>query len=562
MLTTSIADTIVNTAERYLQKVPLLLRLISKYVATLFIFLLIIQRFAPRWFLLAALLGPLIVILLLFFIIRKNIASLLEGTPLFFQKLIHKAKNKKGAGWATIYDLQPLLYQPGSQRLYLGQAETMLGARHDVYLSNDNHLAITATIGQGKTTGYIIPMLFEADPKANIICVDIKGELFEITSGYREKIARRFGNHITVFDPDQIMRTSKGAPSPFAVPWDITAMCKDFQVALGVSDILVQGIQSSQSNSGGIWTSLAQQNLAVLLHLAAHSSLGMRMVVDSVNAKNGPYLEKLADIFKAKMNPMALKTLQGWLGMYQEGKDSVFITIQSAISAYLSDNVLEASKKAGSISFPDFVAGEGNTHYICVSSSKQSQYASVIVSHIDQAISAAIELAERTPGNALPNRLYVLIDEAGNLTKLPKLKNYLATLRSMNIRIITVWQNVSQIQALYGNDDANHIVDASGSRLFLGGSSDTATLELMQKLAGEKRERKISKTKSKGQAGSTSESDEYRPLLSAQEARQLPRGQGLLISSNIPPVRIHSIPWFNRPDQVAKSKISLPDIKQ
>lgn len=541
-----------DTLEGVFNKTPEFIKLFIEYLLLMLLVILVVDRFASRWSLLVSILAPVAFISWLLFYLKSNINSILERLPESAQKLIHGRLTKGGgAAWATFYDLAPLLNSSGSQRLYLGKAKSSWNAEHDIYLADDNHLAITATIGQGKTTGYIIPMLLKSDPKANIVCVDIKGELYETTAGYRNQLAREHAGKVTVYDPDNVTR------SPLRVPWDITAMCGDFQTSVNIAEILVSGNQSG-SDGNSIWYGLAKNGLAVLLNLAAVSGTGMEMVVKMVAGKDAAGITKQAEINKSKLSDIAIKSLQGWLGTYQEAIDSVFMTIQASIAAFASPNVLRASAKEGSIDFTKFVGGESNTHYICVSSSKQSTYASVIVSHIDQAITAAVELAEKTPGNALPNRLYVLIDEAGNLTKLPKLKNYLATLRSMNIRIITVWQNVSQIQALYGNEDANHILDSSGSRLFLGGSSDTSTLDLMQKLCGDKKEHKVSTSKSKGSAVSTSESDEYRPLLSTSEARQLNRGEGILISSNIPPVKIKAVPWFKQPSMVTKSKIPVP----
>ena len=67
------------------------------------------------------------------------------------------------------------------------------------------NVCVTASVGTGKTTRYIVPnVLDKAKQNCSLVVNDPKGEVFEITSGYMQSR----GFEVVVINPEDISRSS------------------------------------------------------------------------------------------------------------------------------------------------------------------------------------------------------------------------------------------------------------------------------------------------------------------------------------------------------------------
>src|SRR5690606_29645416 len=87
-------------------------------------------------------------------------------------------------------------------------------------------------------------------------------------------------------------------------------------------------------------------------------------------------------------------------------------------------------------------------------------------------------------GGHLPEKLVAVLDEMAVATPIPQLPEVLATSRSRNITLWHAWQDAAQIRSVYG-EKAQTVLNNSLVRMFLPGSADRTTLELVTFLGGQ-----------------------------------------------------------------------------
>jgi hypothetical protein len=124
-----------------------------------------------------------------------------------------------------------------------------------------------------------------------------------------------------------------------------------------------------------------------------------------------------------------------------------------------------------------------------------------------------------------------------------RLPEYLSTLASAGVLLVTVWQDVSQIKKAYG-DHAGSILSNSRHVLVFGGSQDVATLDWVRQILGDEAANTTSATSNTGELlnGSVSASQQLVPLTPGNVLREMPHTHALLISANNRPVEVRHIP--------------------
>ena len=142
--------------------------------------------------------------------------------------------------------------------------------------------------------------------------------------------------------------------------------------------------------------------------------------------------------------------------------------------------------------------------------------------------------------------LLVVLDEAANIAPLPELDGLAATCSGHGVQLVTVWQDLAQVQARYGERAAT-VVNNHRAKLFLSGTADPRTLDQASHLAGDEELLIPSVTRDPTGAHSVTGSPALRRLLAPDALRRLPPGTGVLVYGALPPVRLSLRPWFADP---------------
>ena len=168
--------------------------------------------------------------------------------------------------------------------------------------------------------------------------------------------------------------------------------------------------------------------------------------------------------------------------------------------------------------------------YLIAPQSEQARLSGVFTSLVMTLMTDAADIAQSSPDGRLPRPLLMMLDECANTAPIRELPQYLSTVRSMGITVVAIFQDLAQCEARYG-ELASSIVNNARGVLFLSGSKDRKTLELLRDLTGRQRERRYTQDNSGGEQ-LTFEKDEMLPV---ELGRRLGPGRGVLLYEHLPP---------------------------
>ena len=188
-------------------------------------------------------------------------------------------------------------------------------------------------------------------------------------------------------------------------------------------------------------------------------------------------------------------------------------------------------------------------------SHEQARLRPVLSVLLQQAIRTAYETANTT-GGKLEHPCLVLLDEAGNITPLRDLPTYASTARSHGITLVSIWQDLSQMRAIY-RDRAQTVLNNHQAKMFGTGQSDDATLEYLSRLVGDERRTEVNLSGDLwGSRRNVNEHTAYRRAAPTDILRRLHDERAVLIYGNHLPVHLKLRPWY-RPPQRLRTRSSM-----
>jgi len=123
---------------------------------------------------------------------------------------------------------------------------------------------------------------------------------------------------------------------------------------------------------------------------------------------------------------------------------------------------------------------------------------------------------------------------------------YASTARSHGITLVSVWQDVAQLRALYGHR-AQTVLNNHGAKLFGAGIADDGTLEYVSRLIGDERRTELNVTDDvRGGRRTISEHVNYRRTAPADMLRRIRRDEAVLLYGRELPARVRLRPWYAR----------------
>ncbi len=237
----------------------------------------------------------------------------------------------------------------------------------------------------------------------------------------------------------------------------------------------------------------------------------------------------------------ALVAIESLWAKEERLRGSVYAQLQNVLVTYADPAVASLTERCD-IDVDEWL-DDANTIYIVASADEMDRLRPVFTVLMQQVIRGAYERANLA-GGTLDHPCLVLLDEAGNIVPLKDLPGYAATARSHGISLVTIWQDLAQIEGIYGNR-ASTVLNNHRAKIFGTGIADPKTLDLVSRLVGdeERTERNFSTELRGVPRRSVSEHTAYRRLLPMDVIRRMPENQGLLLYGSEPAAHLHLRPW-------------------
>jgi len=342
-----------------------------------------------------------------------------------------------------------------------------------------------------------------------------------------EHILRRVGGI------DNALSTLRGTPAALARRDELRPQIEAMLVATVREGIaaLPGGRHSRSWQHGPVsgWPLAQQEQLAELVEARLDAKLDEELQQQAtIEARAGGRLD-------------ALVAAQSLWRKEERLRGSVFATIENVLAGYADPGVADASATTD-FTFEQWLSGP-NTIFVSAPPHEQTRLRPVLSVLLQQAVRTAYETANAA-GGTLGQPCLVLLDEAGNITPLRDLPTYASTARSHGITLVSIWQDLSQMRAVY-RDRAQTVLNNHQAKLFGTGQSDDATLEYLSRLVGDERRTEINLSGDLwGSRRNVSEHTTYRRAAPADALRRLHDDRAVLIYGNRLPIHLHLRPWY------------------
>ncbi|MGI8999720.1 MAG: type IV secretory system conjugative DNA transfer family protein [Candidatus Limnocylindria bacterium] len=401
------------------------------------------------------------------------------------------------------------------------------------------NLLLVAPTRAGKTSRFVVPWTLESPGPC--ISLSVKTDVYRLTARHRAQLGR-----VWLWDP--FGRQSAG--------WSPLLGCRQWDVALRrASHLADAGGKGRNSEAAAFWNAEGAKLLAPLLHAAAQSGRDMATVLRWLDEHAE---EEPLTILDAADADAAAAQLEAVLGLDPRNSGTTYISAASLIDAYRHPQV-QRTESVKDLSAERFLDGRPNTLYIVAGAEDQQLVAPIVVALISQILTLAATRANAS-GKPLEPRLRVVGDELPNIAPLRSLPRYVATMLDAGVRIASVCQDLAQLEGVFGQDK-DTILSNSQVKLFLGPVSCPRTRRYIVELLGD--EPTVTRSRTRGERGTTNESVTWRPRASAQLLQQLDERRALLVHGNLPAAVIESRPWWQIPairrscDHPRSSELSL-----
>jgi type IV secretion system protein VirD4 len=437
-----------------------------------------------------------------------------------------------GARWADVSDLRVLRRRShDSGRLALGRHGGRL-----LHAERRHALVAFGPPQSGKSAGLAVPALLEWDGPA--VASSIKTDLLGASADARRRVGE-----VLVFDPFALAgtRTHTWSPLHGARTWDGALEVAWRLAAAGELDR--RGVEG-----GDFWAIAAEQRLAPLLFTAACTGAGMEDVVRWVYGQGARELDHaLAELTGSAEDEAQLAgahaaydSVRAFEAQAERTRSSIEATAQALLRAYRFARVARSARSCEIT--PDRLLDGSHSLYLIGDAKASKLLRPIFLALLSEVVERAYERATLA-GGRLQHPLLLCLDEAGNVAPLPNLAEIASTAPSHNIQLVSIFHDLAQARARYGQQ-AETVVNSHRARMLLPGVADLETLRYFSSLAGEEEVRDLTRTT--GSGGTTRSSGRRRrPLVAPEELRQLPDGEALLLYGRIPPTRVRLRMWFS-----------------
>jgi type IV secretion system protein VirD4 len=385
----------------------------------------------------------------------------------------------------------------------------------------------------GKTSGLAIPAILEWT--GPLLATSVKADLLHETVAWRRSLGE-----VQHYDPTGAVGLAGGeGPSG----WSPLARAATWPGARRIASALCSVARAGDGGmeDAGFWYASAEKLLAPLLFAAATVGASMSEVVRWLDEEETT--EVLLALELAAV-PEALRAARACMGREERQRASVYATAETVVAAF-ADPAVAASASRCDIDPAALVSGSAGSLYCCAPARDQERLAPVFTAIVREVLDAAFERAAAR-GRPLDPPLLVVLDEAASVAPLADLDRVVATAAGHGVQLLTVWQDLAQLEARYASRWAT-VVNNHRAKLVCSGVADPVTLQHVSGLLGDEEMAERSFTFGDDGRHTRTEAVTTKSLAPPGWLRQLPPGEAVLVYGSFPPARIALRPFFADP---------------
>lgn len=443
------------------------------------------------------------------------------------------------------------------------------GFKYYLQSNSPDHAIMIAPPRSGKGVGVVIPTALTW--QESMICMDLKGELWQLTAGAR----KAKGQKVLKFSPGSIKENCQYNPlSEIRVHTEYA-----ISDAQNLSTIIIDPDGKGLDGYDGHWKKKARSLIsAAILHvLYLDKTATMTTLAYFISTKVDQHLIEMRDNTHngGKRDKYIYAAADSLINTPDRERGSIISTAEAFFEIY-KDPVVEKNTRQSDFRIIDLMDNEAAVSlYICVEPKDLIRLTPILRILMTQIVLGLTDNMVFDQGEQIrkKHKLLLLWDEFTAIGKLPMVEKQLAYMPGYGIKALIIVQDISQLFNTYGKDES--ILSTCNIKMALAPSKmDTA--ELLSRMTGVTTVQKQAVTKSGGMHSPTlkhvsiSTQEIQRPLMTADEilklksavkdkdGRILEPGVMLIFVAGYSPIYGMQVLFFEDPEFHRQTQIAPP----
>ncbi len=437
------------------------------------------------------------------------------------------------ARWGNEKDIKPFIDPKFENNVILTGTEFLTMNTRPKIPANARNLntCVIGSSGSGKTRFWLTPQLLQAH--SSFVVVDPKGGVLSQVGSFLQKR----GYKIKVFNSIDFSKSMHYNP---------LAYIKNESDILKFVNALISNTKGEGKEGDPFWTKaetlLYCALLGYIIFEGAEEDRNMNTLVDMISGMEVKEDDEdfmnavdymFAGLEKRKPDCFAVKQYKKYKLSSGKTAKSILISCGARLAPFdipqlreiMSYDELEL----------DRMGDRRTATFFCISDT-DSTYNFLVALAFSQMFNLLCERADNVHGGRLPHHVRVLWDEAANTGQVPGLEKLVAVIRSREVSLVLLYQQLAQCKAIY-DKNAETILGNMDSVIFLGGREASTIKEISENWLGKSTISMQTDGRTRGQSESYSQNTQRlgRELMTPSELATMPGDRCILQLRGLPP---------------------------
>ena len=437
------------------------------------------------------------------------------------------------ARWGNEKDIKPFVDPKFVNNVILTGTEFLTMNTRPKIPANARNLntCVIGSSGSGKTRFWLTPQLLQAH--SSFVVVDPKGGVLSQVGSFLQKR----GYKIKVFNSIDFSKSMHYNP---------LAYIKNESDILKFVNALISNTKGEGKEGDPFWTKaetlLYCALLGYIIFEGAEEDRNMNTLVDMISGMEVKEDDEdfmnavdymFAGLEKRKPDCFAVKQYKKYKLSSGKTAKSILISCGARLAPFdipqlreiMSYDELEL----------DRMGDRRTATFFCISDT-DSTYNFLVALAFSQMFNLLCERADNVHGGRLPHHVRVLWDEAANTGQVPGLEKLVAVIRSREVSLVLLYQQLAQCKAIY-DKNAETILGNMDSVIFLGGREASTIKEISENWLGKSTISMQTDGRTRGQSESYSQNTQRlgRELMTPSELATMPGDRCILQLRGLPP---------------------------
>ena len=437
------------------------------------------------------------------------------------------------ARWGNEKDIKPFVDPKFENNVILTGTEFLTMNTRPKIPANARNLntCVIGSSGSGKTRFWLTPQLLQAH--SSFVVVDPKGGVLSQVGSFLQKR----GYKIKVFNSIDFSKSMHYNP---------LAYIKNESDILKFVNALISNTKGEGKEGDPFWTKaetlLYCALLGYIIFEGAEEDRNMNTLVDMISGMEVKEDDEdfmnavdymFAGLEKRKPDCFAVKQYKKYKLSSGKTAKSILISCGARLAPFdipqlreiMSYDELEL----------DRMGDRRTATFFCISDT-DGTYNFLVALAFSQMFNLLCERADNVHGGRLPHHVRVLWDEAANTGQVPGLEKLVAVIRSREVSLVLLYQQLAQCKAIY-DKNAETILGNMDSVIFLGGREASTIKEISENWLGKSTISMQTDGRTRGQSESYSQNIQRlgRELMTPSELATMPGDRCILQLRGLPP---------------------------